>query len=145
MKKDTLVLRDGDTVQYARKDAKTTKATAKAQPVGSLMAFTNDHGAKRFFPAMGAGAVVLAESMGLTATLDKTARTVLVSGSKADFRKFEKAVDTAWKTAWVTFRDWKAANREHRADQWLTSDGKRAMYLEESNLLENAVAGQAVL
>lgn len=115
----------------------TIKAKATEEQAGSPVVYTQ--GAKRFFPAMGRAAVIVAESMGLTATADNATRVVLVQGSKADFKKFERVITAAWAEAWDAFKGWKADNREARAKQWLTNDGKRAMYLQEDAFLAGAV------
>lgn len=114
--------------------AKATKATpAKG---GNTVAYTKEHGANRFFPAMAAGAVALAETMGLTVEPDNATRTLSVQANKTETRKFEKAVTAMWREAWAAFKEWKRENRDHRAEQWKTNDGKRAMYAEESAFLE---------
>lgn len=132
----------------AKKTAPVKKAPTPAPAVkaeGTPVAYTDEHGAKRFFPGMGSGAVKLAEEMGLTATLDTTNRTVLVQGTKAEVNKFTKAVEAAWTGAWAAFKEWKKDNRETRAKQWATNDGKREMFKDELAFLSERVAGAGLL
>lgn len=102
------------------------------------IAYTDSFGAKRFFPAMGQAAITLAESRGLTAVLDTPQRLVVVSGSKTEIRQLKKDVESLWTAAWAAFKEWKLENKERRAEQWLTNDGKRAMFAEECAFLSSA-------
>lgn len=113
---------------------------AKAAPVGTPVAYTDDNGAKRFFPAAAAGAKALAESMGIEVTTSNVDRVVYVPGNKTEVKAFQKRVTALWNAAWADFKGFKAENKETRKVQWATNDGKRAMFADEIAFLSGHMA-----
>lgn len=101
--------------QQAAATASDVEATSPANPEkeSNMSTKTTEvpftHGARYFFQPMGAGAVALAESAGLTATLQGGAKpTIVIEGGDAKSRRsIAKAIDSFLTAEYVAFKEWK--------------------------------------
>jgi hypothetical protein len=114
-------------------NTKNETAAKKGHPTDIL--FT--HGAKYFFRQMGAGAILIAENRGLSASLEN-GNTIAVTGGKAADRKaVTKEIDEFLTAQYSEFKVWKKTNRTSRKEWYGTPEGRKAMAGAENKFFED--------
>lgn len=104
---------------------KENNMTDKATPSTAL---EFNHGARYFFPQMGAGAVRIAESLGLSASLDNKTGSIVVEGGNAKERKAAiTQIDKFLVAEYAAFKEWKKENKEARKEWYGSKEGRAAM------------------